>query len=108
MINSPRVNIPWGILMFHRRYLGLAFFAAASIFAPLQASALSVNDFEKMTAQQETAYYNQVVSEAIQQAFKVDQQTGVAVGKYFTTIQPGSSQTEGFTAFDAELQKELA
>lgn len=32
---------------------------------------------------------------------------GRAVGKYFTTVPPGASETKGYTAFDAVLQDEL-
>jgi hypothetical protein len=93
--------------MIRKRYLALAFAAAASLFAPLHASALSVNDFEKMNAQQQAGAYTQVVQEAIQEAFKIDQKTGEAVGQYFTTIPPGSQFPKGYTAFDADLQQAL-
>ena len=93
--------------MNHKRCLTLIFVAASSIFAPIHASALSVNDFEKMNAQQQANSYDEIVKEAIHDAFQVDQKTGVAVGKYFTTVPPGASETEGYTAFDAELRDEL-
>lgn len=93
--------------MKHKHYLIAAFIAAASILAPIHASALSVNDFEKQTAQQQTDSYKKLVNSAIADAYQVNNQVGDAVGAYFTTIPKGAVATLGYTAFDANLRDVL-
>ena len=93
-----------GITVKNSKRLAIAFFAVASLMAPLVASATSVNDYEHQTIDQKLDTLDAAVAKIVTNMAAVNPDLSKAIDNFFNVTPPGKPAPEGFVRFEEEVE----